>query len=337
LAAAPQPRAARTIVVSSNRGGGREWQLGLLLLFVFLGVAAALYYKHATGEKSSTEEVAANPEQTEPNPEMDFDGLPKIVDDPEKDGERPDVSYVMSDDSDLMLGNSEPEVKIEPPPKPKTTEPKKPPRKPGTIVRETIPNPVPNTYSASSSRTVDLLVLYTKEVKMRYGTPERLLEHVNSMVAYTNMQFNAHNVKKARVRLVGLVEVTYEPTGNLRADIGNLGAGRMLAVGKGSRDKIHTVRDRTGADMVTLLCKANKRGGGGLGMIKGPWAVMDFPVHSIFKHELQHNFGWNHSDRGNFSVIDRNFSGISKWKKKRVSENKLYVQYVVEGGGEAAK
>jgi hypothetical protein len=308
----------------------------VLLLVVFGGVVAALRYKHTT--QPAPEEVAViveEPETTPSEPEiLDFDGLPKIVDDPERDGERPNAEYQVCDDSGLMLGDYEPAPKPKPP---KPVAPTGPVRKPGTIVRELIANPVPNLYSASGARTADLLVIYTKEVKIAFGGPDNLLNHVNSMVAYTNGQFNGHKVKRARLRLVGLVEVDHVPKNNLRHDIGDLSAGKMNAVGRGgSRDKLAVLRHRTGGDLVMLLCKANKRGGGGLGMIKGPWSVMDFPYHAIFRHELQHNFGWNHGDRGNLSVIDRNFPQIAKWCKKRVTENKTYVQYRVEGSPDAA-
>jgi hypothetical protein len=54
---------------------------------------------------------------------------------------------------------------------------------------------------------------------------------------------------------------------------------------------------------------------------------MNYPVGSIFRHEMAHNYGWNHGDRQNYSMIHKNYPGMAKWNKTKVSRDHLYVQY----------
>jgi hypothetical protein len=42
---------------------------------------------------------------------------------------------------------------------------------------------------------------------------------------------------------------------------------------------------------------------------------------------MAHNYGWKHSDRDDYSMIQKNYPGMAKWNKTKVNKDNLYVQY----------
>jgi len=187
-------------------------------------------------------------------------------------------------------------------------------------------------YKYDKKNTVDLLVLYGPEVKARWGGPDGVLAHVDELVGYTNSMIKAKedkpskNGKMGRLRLAGLVEVDYHTVGDLKGDINNLKAGKI----KSGRDTSLRLRDFVGADLVCVLSACNKRGGGGLASVHGPWSAINYPVGSIFAHEMRHNFGWNHQDKRDYTMIQRNYPGMAKWKRAK-RPDWVYVQYIGTG------
>ena len=314
--ARPRSRAAsRTIYVRGNNASTR-WGILFLLLFIAAAGGFAYYFKYhhnKPGVTTATADVAPEPDTPYAEP---IAVIPEIVPDPEKDDPRPIPDETHDDYDDFTAPSEEP---APPPPPPK---PAGPPPKP-VLIKKYISSEIPRVKMAiSQGRTVDILILYTRATKDKLRGPEGVLNHANSVVAYTNMKFEEKGVK-GRLRLVGLVEVDYVSDGNLRNDIRNMSQNKV----KSHYDTVRQLRDKTGADLVCLFSKFNSRGGGGLAEIKGMWSAMDFPVQAIFRHEMQHNFGWNHDDRTNLSMINANYPQLARWKNTRVTEGKLYVQY----------
>jgi hypothetical protein len=82
---------------------------------------------------------------------------------------------------------------------------------------------------------------------------------------------------------------------------------------------------------VTFIFRFNKRGGGGLASVLGPWAAMNYPTGAIYSHEMRHNGGWNHGDKGNWTMIGKNARKMSSWQGRKVNTNQMFVQYMGRG------
>jgi hypothetical protein len=302
------------------------WKFVFLALLT-VGAAGALYLSGFLEQTTDGSDTLAQETQVREELVPEIVELPPIVANPEKDGILPPDVRV-TDEGGNMDPTEDQDGKQPPPMKPVVKKPDPPKKniKPGTLVKSIILNEVPDEHFIPADRIVDIMILYTKAVKTKWGGPDKVLEHANDVVAYANFKFHEKNAK-GRLRLVGLVEVNYTAADDLKADIGNLSRGRITS----GRDNVHALRKKTGADLVCLFSSANSRGGGGLAQIKGPWAAMNFPVRAIFKHEMQHNFGWNHGDRNDLSMIHKNFPEVAKWERKMISKGKLFIQYVSDG------
>jgi hypothetical protein len=305
---------SRTVYI---RGGDASTRWAILFVFLCLSAAAGLayYFKYHLNRPRVNVATAGEEGGLGTPYEETIPVIPEIIPDPEKDDPRPIPEETHGDYDDFTA----PPEEVPPPPPPK---PAGPPPKP-VLIKKYIPSEIPRVKMAiSQGRTVDILILYTRATKDKLRGPEGVLAHANSVVAYTNMKFGERGVK-GRLRLVGLVEVDYVSGGNLRDDIRNMSKNKV----KSHYDTVRQLRDKTGADIVCLFSKFNSRGGGGLAEVKGVWSAMDFPVQAIFRHEMQHNFGWNHGDRTNLSMIDANYPQLARWNRTRVTEGKLYLQY----------
>ncbi|MDR0535664.1 MAG: hypothetical protein LBG65_04855 [Puniceicoccales bacterium] len=301
------------------------------MLILFGGVGAWFFLLPVPVQ----DEVMA--EEPPPPQEAPADGfkLPEIVEHPESDGVRPPENPPLSveTESDYSDAETVPVAVTEAPP-PETSAPKKLPKP--VLVKKIINNKLPqNPFSpdvpvATDTRTVDLLIVYTADVKKRLGGHKGVLARANEVVAYTNFKFHERKVQ-GTLRLVGLVETEYVPP--TEGDIVKHGLGAVssgYATCGGKKESVHKIRNKVGADLVCMWVAANRGGGGGLAQIHGPWSSMNLPVTSIFRHEMAHNFGWNHDDRQNYSMIHKNFPGMARWVRKKIAKDKLYVQYVTE-------
>ncbi|MDR2845274.1 MAG: hypothetical protein LBV28_04170 [Puniceicoccales bacterium] len=228
--------------------------------------------------------------------------------------------------SDEHAADDEAPVAPAPPPPPPKVGPKKLPKP--KLIKKTIYNtipPNPDVPVADRNRTVDILIVYTKEAKERLGGPEGVLARANQDVAYTNFRFHEKKVK-GTLRLVGLVETEYPaPTqgDTVKTGLDALRSGQVTC----GKESVHKLRNKVGADLVCIWINANRGGGGGLAQIHGTWSSMNYPVTSIFRHEMAHNYGWKHSDRDDYSMIQKNYPGMAKWNKTKVFKDRLYVQY----------
>lgn len=146
---------------------------------------------------------------------------------------------------------------------------------------------------------IDVLVVYTSEVKARRGGEASTLSMIDAAVAEANQACQNSQISP-RLRLVGTAEVDYAGSGDLSAD---LAAIRSTTDGK--MDGIHALRDGLGADLVSLVVETDPKYCGIAYLITNPsnpsTAALGFSVVKrtcvtsySFAHELGHNLGLQH-------------------------------------------
>jgi hypothetical protein len=324
-------------LLPSSAKGKSGWLFALLLICGFAGAFAYLQYapNGKTHPRVVQLEATDSPVETQPPQGEENLRLPDIAINEEKDDERIYFQQPSDDlnfDFDAEIKNSEPEAAT-PPPKPKP--PQKKLDKP-RLVRKYIFNEVINEFNINSTRTIDILILFTPKARNRLGGVEGVLARANSVIEHANKRFNRKGAK-GRFRLVGLAEVAYEPAEDAGTDL------QRMAGLKSGPNTVPALRKKVGADMVSLFSDA-RGGGGGVAYVPGVYSAMNVPVGAIFAHELQHNMGWGHNDRDNFSMIHRNFPKFSKWMGRRFPDNiekptgnKIYMQYWTEFEEEETK
>lgn len=94
----------------------------------------------------------------------------------------------------------------------------------------------------------ELLVVYTPAARLRYGQGA-LESMVQNAVQAANQAYRNSGVAIS-LSLVGLQEIAYEETGDMKSTLRDL-EGRK----DGRLDAVHALRDRLGADIVTLLAE----------------------------------------------------------------------------------
>ncbi|MDR2429839.1 MAG: chitobiase/beta-hexosaminidase C-terminal domain-containing protein [Puniceicoccales bacterium] len=169
-------------------------------------------------------------------------------------------------------------------------------------------------------RTVDVLVVYSKEVLAYHGSPEGVLAHVNLWVAQTNQAYENSQIT-AKIRLVGLEPLAYS---DARTDYyDDLMAATGLDVYKqplpsATSQTVAALREKTGADLVCFLRKGAVDGVAGLAWIlraTGGERECGFSVVGTdmgvkaFAHELGHNMGCAH-DRANSGAYYEGGGGL---------------------------
>lgn len=162
----------------------------------------------------------------------------------------------------------------------------------------------PVTLTVLASTTVDLLVVYTPQARNAAGGTNAIAGQIRSAVASTNQAFVNSRIA-ASIRLVGAEEVAYNESRALETDLE-----RLRNRSDGYMDSVHSLRDKYGADLVSLfvsdgdyaglgykLISANDPGRAELGytVVLAPYAGA--PEY-VLAHELGHNFGATH-DREN--------------------------------------
>jgi hypothetical protein len=152
--------------------------------------------------------------------------------------------------------------------------------------------------------TIDVLVLYTDDLRAILGGTAAAQAAASSAIAATNTAYQNSGIVP-RVRLAGTSEVQYTEVG----DIGTA-LDQLSNPSDGIMDQVHTLRDQLGADDVSLLVV---NGGSACGIayllssfyITNPqysFATAAFNVvdndcavgNLSFPHELGHNFGLMH-------------------------------------------
>lgn len=148
-----------------------------------------------------------------------------------------------------------------------------------------------------SAATVDLMVVYTDNVKNANGGDAGARAAINAAVAASNDTFQRSNLP-TRLRLVHSQSVNYQE-GEPGADLRNL-----RNRGDGQMDEVHQIRDEKGADLVALIADSAKWGRtAGIGYIgNGNSASYGFSATGFrftasggtFAHEIGHNLGCQH-------------------------------------------
>jgi uncharacterized protein (TIGR03437 family) len=173
--------------------------------------------------------------------------------------------------------------------------------------------PLVNQNTAS---VVDVLVAYTARSRQARGDAAGMLAHINQVFAETNTAFTDSAVN-IQFRLAHAVEVTYDDTTSSMGYSTALSSVRSSSDGK--MDEVHSLRDKYGADLVTLWVNPPLPSSGsftvGLAymLTSSPsnFAGYAFSVvnqayaggsSASFPHEAGHNLGLNHDpDNGGSS------------------------------------
>lgn len=161
----------------------------------------------------------------------------------------------------------------------------------------------PSVTENDSGSTIDVLVLYTDDLRALLGGTSAAQAAASSAIAATNVAYQNSGVVP-RVRLAGTSEVAYDEVGDISTELSQL-----RATSDGVMDTIHALRDQVGADDVSLLV-VNGGSSCGIGYLLSSAFVanqFDFASNAFnvvdndcavgnlsFPHELGHNFGLDH-------------------------------------------
>lgn len=146
---------------------------------------------------------------------------------------------------------------------------------------------------------IDVLVGYTPGALAQAGTASAMASEIALAVAITNTAYADSGVA-GRIRLAGTTALTEELT------ISDASLDRLTDEDDGSSDQIHALRNRTGADLVSILTTdedscglawilqglsaPSERSRYGFSLVDLACAVDNFS----FPHELGHNMGLDH-------------------------------------------
>ena len=138
--------------------------------------------------------------------------------------------------------------------------------------------------ATGAADTIDVAVFYTRAVREGAVSGPALEALIDLRIAETNQAFAASGMQQ-RLRLVERSEVAYDETGSSIVELD-----RLRDPSDGHMDEVHAVRDRVGADLVSLMVEDSDVCGraelmGAFSLTRGGCA---------FTHELGHNLGLNH-------------------------------------------
>jgi hypothetical protein len=134
----------------------------------------------------------------------------------------------------------------------------------------------------------DLLVVYTPAARSAVGQAT-LESQIQSAVAAANQAYQNSSVNIS-LNLVAMQEVAYTESSDILASINDL-----RRSGDGKLDKVHSLRDSVGADLVSLV--VNSANACGVAYLMDPFNVVKrscFSNHSL-AHEIGHNQGNAHN------------------------------------------
>ncbi|KAI9009285.1 Metallo-peptidase family M12B Reprolysin-like-domain-containing protein [Hyaloraphidium curvatum] len=155
--------------------------------------------------------------------------------------------------------------------------------------------------AARQVATIDILVVYTPQVRMAVGGTANIEARIRLAVAETNQAYANSRINMV-MRLAYMQEINY-----VANDMGQ-DLDRLTAVSDGYMDEVHILRNNYGADVVSLWTSVGAYCG--IGWLMGTpsldfagWAfnVVHYSCatgYFTFGHEIGHNMGANH-DRAN--------------------------------------
>lgn len=147
----------------------------------------------------------------------------------------------------------------------------------------------------------DLLVVYTPASANRAGSAATLESKIVNAVAAANAAYSSSAVN-IRLNLVGMAQTAYTETGDMGVTLS-----RLRATSDGYMDEVHTWRNQTGADLVSLVSDDSNYCGIAYVMssVSSGFASSAFSVvfqncfsNQTLAHEIGHNQGNSH-DRAN--------------------------------------
>ena len=132
--------------------------------------------------------------------------------------------------------------------------------------------------------TVDVAVVYTPAAREALGGAAATEAQIDLVIAVTNQALADSNAN-VRVALAGRSEVDYVETGNGGRDLD-----RLADPSDGYMDEAHALRDRVGADLLSLMVDDSDVCG--IANLAGAFSLT--VQGCAFTHELGHNFGLLH-------------------------------------------
>ena len=132
--------------------------------------------------------------------------------------------------------------------------------------------------------TIDVAVIYTASAREEEGGAAAIEALIDLVVAVTNQAFSDSGVHH-RLRLVESAEVAYEETGDSIVDLS-----RLTDPSDGHMDEVNAMRDRVGADLVSLM--VGESDVCGRAYHQGAFSIT--LRGCAFTHELGHNMGLVH-------------------------------------------
>jgi len=169
--------------------------------------------------------------------------------------------------------------------------PEEPPADPAAVAEDAA--------AADDGSLIDVMVAFTAAALKGAGGPERMTQLIQLAVAETNQGY-ANSGIRHRIRLVGFGDVSYTETGNFSTELN-----RLSSTDDGFLDDLHAIRDRLGADIVSLWVETGDACGVGW-ILANPArvnAALGFNVVRrdcatgifSFGHEIGHNLGATHA------------------------------------------
>ncbi len=149
---------------------------------------------------------------------------------------------------------------------------------------------------------VDVLVGYQPQVQAEYGSRQKVLTRLHYLFSYANQAYVNSKVNM-RIRLTKAVEVAYDKTPEEVSEADALDA---LASGSDpSLKKLHALRDKYGADLVTLFRERYEEATGTCGIAYLAPTASDLANSDNYKY---------YSDAASFSVVSDGINDASWYR-----------------------
>ncbi|MBI4783318.1 MAG: hypothetical protein HY785_18675 [Oscillatoriophycideae cyanobacterium NC_groundwater_1537_Pr4_S-0.65um_50_18] len=154
------------------------------------------------------------------------------------------------------------------------------------------------TAGVDDGSTIDILIVYTSEVRAAEGGTIAIHKTIQAAVDEVNQGY-ANSGIIPRLRLVHTTEVNYAESGSSDMDLA-----RLQNKSDGYLDDVHTIRNTYGADIVSMVVKNSEAGGNSYTMnqVVPEFEAYAFNVAQIdsvktrfsLGHEIGHNLGAAH-------------------------------------------